>query len=288
MNRQALSGYREWMPRATHATGGDSQSPATDSVDEILAGWANERPDLSVGPVGVITRLQRLRTRFDDELAAVFARFDLSPADFSVIAALRRSGRPYTLGQSVLMARLKLTSGTVSIRLARLEAKGVVTRCPNAEDSRGVLVTMTELGQRLFDQVAPEHLANEDVLLSALTDDEQDQLARLLRKLLLGFEQDQSHAPAIGMTVAPAHRARRARTVVGLSDRAGLLVQHVTPGSTADRAGLAEGDVLIAVGGRPLRSYVDLVAVLDRPTGRLRLRVLRGEEERDVTLAIGR
>ncbi|HEY0806864.1 MAG TPA: MarR family transcriptional regulator, partial [Pseudonocardiaceae bacterium] len=256
------------MPRATHEAGDHSRpavDPAGDSVDDIVTGWAVERPDLRVAPVGVITRFQRLRTRFDEELTATFARFDLSPADFSVIAALRRSGPPFTLGQSVLMGRLRLTSGTVSIRLARLESKGVVSRTPNTEDSRGVLVTLTELGQQLFDQSAPVHLANEDILLSALTDDECDQLVGLLRKLLVSFEHERSHNVVLGVTVASAHVARRARTAVGLSDRAGLLVQQVDGGGVADRAGLAAGDLLVGIGGHPLRSYVDLAAALARP-----------------------
>ena len=104
-----------------------------DSVDRIVAEWGVERPDLPVGPVEVLTRLNRLRTRIDDELAAVFARYDLSAADFTVIAALRRAGTPYMLPQSVLMARLGLTSGTVSVRLGRLEGKGVVTRAPRCD-----------------------------------------------------------------------------------------------------------------------------------------------------------
>ena len=102
----------------------------------------------------------------------VFAGYDLSPADFTVIAALRRAGQPYVLAQSVLMARLGLTSGTVSVRLGRLEGKGVVTRSPSSDDARGVLVTLTDKGAQLFDRVAPVHLRNEDVLLSALTDAE--------------------------------------------------------------------------------------------------------------------
>src|SRR5690349_3640292 len=186
-----------------------------DSVDRIVAEWAVERPDLPVGPAEVMARLARVRTRMDDELAAVFARHDLTAPDFTVIAALRRAGRPYTLPQSVLMNRLGLTSGTVSVRLGRLERKGVVTRVPSTDDGRGVLVTLTPRGAALFDEVAPEHLANEDVLLSALTADERDQLAGLLRKLLVAFEHPRSTSP-LGFTVEPAHLARRARAAVGL------------------------------------------------------------------------
>src|SRR4051812_30946999 len=102
--------------------------PLPDSVDRIAAAWAREAPELPVGPMHVITRLARVRARLDEELATVFSRYDLSAADFAVIAALRRSGAPYRLRQSVLMDQLGLTSGTVSVRINRLERKAVVTR----------------------------------------------------------------------------------------------------------------------------------------------------------------
>ena len=227
-------------------------------------------------------RLVRIRSHIDDELAGLFGHFDLTAADFTVIAALRRAGAPYTLTQSVLMSRLGLTSGTVSVRLSRLDSKGAVTRRPSTQDSRGVLITLTDLGRELFDQVAPQHLAHEEVLLSALTDDECEHLAGLLRKLLFSFEHKQSPSP-FGMTLAPAQITRRARTAVGLSDRAGLLVQHVAPGSTADRAGLQSGDVLVGLSGQPLLSCLDLAtAATDGQP--LPLRVLRGEEEREICL----
>jgi DNA-binding MarR family transcriptional regulator len=257
-------------------------------VDRIVAEWRVERPDLAVAPIEVITRLGRVRTRIDDELAAVFAGYDLSPADFTVVAALRRAGQPYVLAQSVLMARLGLTSGTVSVRLGRLEGKGVVTRSPSSDDARGVLVTLTDKGVQLFDRVAPVHLRNEDVLLSALTDAERDQLAGLLRKLLVGFEHEQAVSP-LGFTVAAAHVARRARAAVGLSDRAGLLVQSVEPVSAAADSGLRPGDLLVGVGqhGSPLLSCVDLAAATALATDRsLVMTVLRGEQTRTVTIAV--
>lgn len=245
-----------------------------DSVDRIVAEWAAEAPDLPTAPVEVLTRLARVRIRMDEELAAVFSRHDLTAPDFTVIAALRRAGDPYTLPQSVLQSRLRLTSGTVSVRLGRLEAKGVVTRAPSADDGRGVLVTLTPRGLSLFDEVAPEHLANEDVLLSALTDPERDQLAALLRKLLVGFEHERSTSP-LGFTVEPAHLARRARAAVGLSDRAGLLVTDVTGPAAA--AGLLPGDLIVRVNGVPTRSCVTLAEVTGAG-GAVALDVVRGEQ----------
>ena len=184
------------------------------------------------------------------------------------------------------MNRLGLTSGTVSVRLGRLERKGVVTRAPSADDARGVLVTLTPRGLALFDRVAPEHLDNEDVLLSALNDDERTQLAGLLRTLLVAFEHPRSTSP-LGFTVEPAHAARRARRAVGLSDRPGLLVSRVDPDSPADRAGLRTGDLIREAGpvgaARPALScgvLADVTAAARAAAHPLELRLLRGEAER--------
>jgi DNA-binding MarR family transcriptional regulator len=143
-----------------------SQS-AWDSVDDILDDWARERPDLDFTPVGVITRLGRVRSHVARQLAAVFADHGLTPADFRVLVNLRRSGAPYRMPQARLMEALGLTSGTVSVRLDRLTKAGTVAREPDPEDRRGSLIRLTEDGLRLFDALAPEHLANEDRLLSA-------------------------------------------------------------------------------------------------------------------------
>ena len=90
----------------------------------------------SVG-VGVVTRLSRLRGYLDAELAGVFARFGLTSADFLVIVSLRRGGPPYRMPQARLMDALGLTSGTVSVRLDRLEKSGVVIREPDPASARG-------------------------------------------------------------------------------------------------------------------------------------------------------
>ena len=164
----------------------------------------------------------------------------------------------------------------------------MVTRAPSSDDGRGVLVTLTDKGAHLFDRIAPVHLANEDVLLSALNPDERGQLAALLRKLLVAFEHERSASP-LGFTVAPAHVARRARATVGLSDQAGLLVQDVDTGSPAERAGLLAGDLLVRLDGytTPLLSCVDLATATaaafadERPVV---VQVLRGEDPRTATI----
>ena len=63
-------------------------------VAKLFIGWKQERPDLDVSPVAIITRLGRLSSYFHIELAAVYERFGLSGPSFAVIATLRRAGTP--------------------------------------------------------------------------------------------------------------------------------------------------------------------------------------------------
>jgi DNA-binding MarR family transcriptional regulator len=256
-----------------------------DSVDRILEEWAVERPDLDFRPVGIITRLSRVRAHLDAELAAVFDRYDLSPADFQVIVTLRRTGAPYRLPQARLMTALGLTSGTISVRVDRLARRGVISRDRDATDARVTLIRLTDEGLRLFDELAPVHLANEDRLLSLLDDDQRTELADLLRRLLSSFEHPTiTAAQPLGLTLEPAHRARARRVAVGLSDSSGLLVTDVTSGSPAAAAGITRGDLIVAVDGRPTRCAATLTAALHSDLPPVEVALLRGNDPVTVQL----
>lgn len=263
--------------------------PAQDSIGQVLADWAQERPDLDFSPVGVITRLARVRSYIDTALLQVFRDFGLTAADFRVIVTLRRVGPPYELPQAWLMSQLTLTSGTISLRVDRLAKRGIVTREADPDDKRGQRIRLTEDGLRLFDKIAPVHLANEDRLLSSLTHDERDTLAQLLSKLLVSFESGivQAALP-LGMRLEPAHLARSRRTAVGLSDTPGLLVAETMEGTPAASAGLARGDLIIAINGTESRSEDVLAQAICQagPGGQLHLSVLRGNDHHQVTVTV--
>jgi len=284
---------REQATREQAAAGPPYGVPACrnswDEMDRVLADWAGQRPDLDFTPVGVVTRLSRLRGYLDAELAGVFARFGLTSADFLVIVSLRRGGPPYRMPQARLMDALGLTSGTVSVRLDRLERSGIVTREPDPASARGSLVQLTGKGVELFDRVAPVHLANEDRLLSALSPAEREVLAGLLRRLLSSFESGSTDvAASLGLVLEPARLARARRQAVGLSDRAGLLVEAVAPGSPGYEAGIERGDLLISLDGVEVVSSTGLALLLENLLGRRTVRavLLRGDQELTVRLTM--
>ena len=90
--------------------------------------------------------------------------------------------------------------------------------------------------------------------------------------------------PRLGIAVAPPAVAQRLRRSVGLSERDGLLVRGVEDGSPADRAGIREGDLLVAAGGTALTDAESLAAVLADSGLPIELRIVRGDEERSVSV----
>jgi serine protease Do len=95
-----------------------------------------------------------------------------------------------------------------------------------------------------------------------------------------------AHRRRFGVALAPAEVARRLRRSVGLPDATGLLVREVMAGSPAEAAGLREGDLLTAAGGRELATTDDLHEALDAVAEgeALVVSVLRGNEPLSATV----
>lgn len=159
-----------------------------DHVDQIMAQWRRERPDLDPSPMGVIGRISRAALTLGRELEATFAGFGLNRGEFDVLATLRRSGPPYRLTPTALFTDLMLSSGAMTNRLDRLEQAGLIARTPDPADRRGTLVGLTPSGLELIDNAVAAHLANEQRLLGPLSADDREQLAQLLRRLLRSLE----------------------------------------------------------------------------------------------------
>ncbi len=159
-----------------------------DLVDRILEQWRRERPDLDTSPMGVIARMSRLSRLLERRIATVLAEHGLNEAQFGVLAALRRAGPPYCLSPTALYNSLLISSGAMTNRLERLTAAGLVKRVPDPKDRRSVLVMLTPKGLRVVDEAVADHTENERRLLAGLTGSEREQLGKLLRKLLVQFE----------------------------------------------------------------------------------------------------
>jgi DNA-binding MarR family transcriptional regulator len=178
------------MTAAARPSAGATGEPGDheDRIDRVLSEWQRVWPELPVGPVAIVARLQRVRAHIESELDALFASYGLSLPTFEALTAIRRREPPYELTQRALARELGLTAGTISVRIDRLVKLGLARRKPDPTDTRGVVVSLTKHGTSTCERLFPEHLTNEERLLAPLSDAERHSLARLLRKLLVEYE----------------------------------------------------------------------------------------------------
>ena len=159
-----------------------------DEVDRIVSSWQKERPDLDSTPMLVFSRITRLARPLDLARRNAFLSHGLEPWEFDVLSSLRRSGSPYALTPGVLMNELLVSSGTMTNRIDRLEAKGLVERSPSPSDRRAVLVSLTVEGRKRVDSALKSLLDDERNLLVGISEEDEQRLSLLLKPLLLAFD----------------------------------------------------------------------------------------------------
>ena len=160
-----------------------------DEVDRLVEAWRRERPDLDVGPMEVLSRVGRLARHLDRGRRASFAEHGLESWEFDVLAALRRAGTPYEMSPGDLLPRTLVTSGTMTARVDKLAARGLVRRRRDPADRRGVRVRLTDAGRVAVDAALDGLLDHERGLLAALSDADRARLATLLRTLVRPFDE---------------------------------------------------------------------------------------------------
>jgi DNA-binding MarR family transcriptional regulator/lysophospholipase L1-like esterase len=174
-----------------------------DEVDELVAAWRAQRPDLDVEPLQVLSRISRLARHLDIARRGAFAGHGLESWEFDVLSALRRQGPPFQLTPGALIRATLVTSGTMTNRIDKLAAASLVRREPDPTDKRGVLVTLTEQGADRVDSALADLLVREHALLAGLDKAEREQLADLMRTLLAPFDAELSRRVNLRVTVRP-------------------------------------------------------------------------------------
>jgi len=159
-----------------------------DEVDRLIEAWRRERPDLDVAPMEVLSRVSRLARHLDRARSHAFESHQLESWEFDVLAALRRAGPPYQLSPGRLLKETLVTSGTMTNRVDRLAARGLVERLPDPADRRGVLVLLTDAGRDSVDAAMADLLAHERALLGSISERDQARIARVLRELARPFD----------------------------------------------------------------------------------------------------
>ena len=115
----------------------------------------------------------------DAKVSETFKQDDLTPTQFSVLDVLYSKG-PMKIAE--LIDSILATSGNMTVVIRNMEKKGWITRHTCPSDKRACLLTLTDAGRQVIEHALPLHIEKIEETFSVLTEEEQEELIRLLKK----------------------------------------------------------------------------------------------------------
>ena len=119
---------------------------------------------------------EALKTRDLQSIEALGVCF----SDFAVLEILLHKG---PMPVNTIGRKVRLTSGSITTAVNRLEKKRFVERKSSAEDGRVAMVHLTAKGHAFIEQSFSQHAKRLDDMVSVLSPGERKTLLQLLRKL---------------------------------------------------------------------------------------------------------
>lgn len=131
-------------------------------------------------------KLARAYTTFNKLAVRDIAGFGLTQPQFAVMESLGHLG-PMTIGE--LCRKMLVSGGNMTVVLDNLQKEGIIERIHNQADRRTINVRLTDKGEKMFEEMFPKHADFIMQRAAVLSDDEQEQLATLLKKLGLSLQE---------------------------------------------------------------------------------------------------
>jgi MarR family 2-MHQ and catechol resistance regulon transcriptional repressor len=129
-------------------------------------------------------KLARASSSFNKKSIDNIRSFGLTQPQFGVIEALGHLG-PMKIG--VLCSKMLVSGGNMTLVLDNLEKLEFIERVHSQEDRRAILIQLTKNGEDLFNKVFSNHAEFVSAHMSVLSEKEQKELGKLLKKLGLGL-----------------------------------------------------------------------------------------------------
>lgn len=161
-----------------------------DVIDDILDQWSAQRPELDTASLGVVIRIMSLYRSFSREAARALTPLGLELWEYDVLSALRRQGGACALAATALARETGLSTGAMTNRIDGLEDRDLVRRRRDEDDRRSVIVELTAEGRRVIDEAIRHRLEAANDSLRDLGPRQRNQLADLLRTVILSTRRD--------------------------------------------------------------------------------------------------
>ncbi len=147
---------------------------------DIRARLSNHELDFSA--MSAVSNIYRTGSAVRNHMEReVLGDYDLSWVAFTVLWVLWIWGEQET---GHVAAEAGITKGTLTGVMKTLQARKLIRRIPHRDDRRRVSIGLSKAGERLIERVFPEFNGHETLAVSALSADDQQELARLLRLVL--------------------------------------------------------------------------------------------------------
>jgi DNA-binding MarR family transcriptional regulator len=159
---------------------GRKSSARPDAIREVLAQWSRVHPGLDLGPLGAFVALAHVYWLTTPRIERLMAEHGINRGLFDVLTVLRRTASADGVAPRQIARSLMLSGAGLTSRLDRLEADGLVVRCPDPHDGRGLQVRLTPNGRRLVDRILPRLIRLEAGLAKALSSEQLTRLTKLL------------------------------------------------------------------------------------------------------------
>lgn len=125
-------------------------------------------------------KLARASSVFNKKTIEQIRTFGLTQPQFGVIECLGHLG---IMPIGDISGKLLMSCGNATTIIDNLEKEGLVERIREKQDRRVIKIGLTEKGQNLFNEIFPKHAKYVSQLCDVLTEEEQNQLSFLLKKL---------------------------------------------------------------------------------------------------------
>lgn len=137
-------------------------------VDETVATWQQQRPDLDFVPMGHMLRFHAMAEAAMAKIQSITKSHGLTLGEFDVLATLRRHGPTSTLTPSYIAEVAMVSPSGLTHRLSQLEQSGHITRLADDSDRRSSLVSITKSGAAVADQIIEQIAAHSAHMYNAI------------------------------------------------------------------------------------------------------------------------
>lgn len=127
-----------------------------------------------------LTILLRATNSIEQKIKEDISSYGLNLSEFGALEVLYHKG---PLPVQSICEKVLIANSSMSYVIERLTQKGLIEKVKNIEDRRIHTIELSDRGRQLIGDIYPRHLAHMRSVIDVLSEDEENELQRLLKKL---------------------------------------------------------------------------------------------------------